>query len=148
FQPIEWPQFLRLFDPIKHLLHPEFCLLAERDNQAEGFVVAVPDPLKYLSDYQKKSARWPILDFLWKGMTLLRLKRNRERLLVLYIGRKSGSKTPWLTFAMGQAITQEAVRRGYHSADICFLGEKSPAYVGLPSKHSTIATYALFEKQI
>ncbi len=148
FAPIDWPSFLRLYEQMKYLIRPEFCLLAESEDGAEGFVVALPDPLPILTALQERTKRHPRFTPLWRAITLYRLKKNRNRLLVLYAGKRSGSKAPWLTLAMGHELAKAASKSGYQTGDICYVGEGSPAYVGLPFEHEKVASYTLFEKSL
>jgi hypothetical protein len=148
FEPISWPAFEMLFKDLSYLLEPGLVLFAEKDGETQGFVVAIKDPLPVLLKLQKKTRAWPWLKKIFQLQALGQLKKNRGRLLVLYIGKKPSSPLPWLGAALGKKITDEGIRQGYTSALICYLAEKSPIFTSLPSNLRTVSHYVLFQKEM
>lgn len=149
FEPIPLETFKGFYLDYKALINPRFVSFAMYEGKEVGFCINYFDPLKILMQRQHMSEHFPkrLVD-LW---TLIRLKLNYGRLLIVYIGKVPGpngedfkgvqgafakKQTPWILATLPELLS-------------CYNAEDSPSRKGFhPKQYSVISEYAVFGKKL
>jgi hypothetical protein len=142
FMPIHFDEFERLYDSFRHLIQPELSLFIEHRGKPVGFMIAYFDPLPILLRAQRSRAPWR------KLVALYRLRRNRRRLLLPYVGKVSGATA--IKGVAGILVNRLLLAIEKHRQDYiaCYLAEGSPSYATLPPARRHHAKYVLYAKEI
>lgn len=149
FEPIPLETFKSFYMDFKLLINPRFVSFAMYEGKEVGFCINYFDPLKILMQRQRLSKY--INSKLVDAWTLLRLKLNYSRLLIVYIGKVPGpngedfkgvqgafakKQTPWILSTMPHLLS-------------CYNAEDSPSRKGFhPKQYRVIAEYAVFGKKL
>lgn len=150
FMPISFEEFAVLYDDFRHLIRPDLVFFVERSEPSSeqgepggerpvAFLISFFDPLPVLLKHQR-AGRFA------KLLTLLRLKLNRSRMLIPYVGKTNVAGVKGVAAAMGRQLVKNALRYRTHRALVCFLAEGSPSYATLPPERRTVARYVLYRK--
>lgn len=145
FMPISFEEFEVLYDDFKYLINPKLSFFVEYKGQPVGFMIAFFDPLPILLDHQKSKPGW-----LAKLKTLLRLKLNRKRLLVVYVGKvdTTGPKIKGVTAMLALRLAINTARYPETYPLVCYLAEGSPTYASLPKNRRLYSQYVVYRRTI
>lgn len=146
FMPISFEEFHHFYDSFKHLILPDLSLFVSHEGKTLGFMIAYFDPLRIVHEHQERHAQ--SRNPLWKLWTLIKLKRNRQRLLIVYIGKtKDSDRVKGVAGALLGRLMM-AIRKHRQGYLACYLAEGSPSYATLPKRHRHHASYALYSKRL
>jgi hypothetical protein len=151
FEKIDFSTFQRLYGPLIYLINPFCSFLIKKHGEDIGFCVAIFDPTKHLHWHQTRSDKKP--NFFYSICLLVKLALNREKLLIMHIGKSKVSTSASLSLKVYGKIgsTLISLIKFFRIKEVylCHLRENSPILKTLPESERKIhSQYTLFYKII
>lgn len=121
YEPIDWEEFRRLYDPVRRLIVPELLQFAYApDGTPAGFLFATIDWQAAAAAASRRNGWGGKLAFLWN--------RSRARAVNL---KSLGVVTKYRRSGLGAALMHEGYHRtlqlGYRRANLCLIREGNPS---------------------
>ena len=83
-------------------------------------------------------------------MTFVRLRLNRRRILVPYVGKipETGAGVKGVTGILSKRLIKAVLSSACFSGTICYLAEDSPTFASLPKAHEVVSRYVVYRKSL
>ncbi|MBY0516404.1 MAG: hypothetical protein K2P81_05820 [Bacteriovoracaceae bacterium] len=149
FEPVSVETFKKIYAGFRYIISPLFAFILEFEGKPVAFCVNFMDPQHVLLQSQKLKKILPeILVKLW---TLIQIKLNFRRLLIMYVGRlpaPNGDEFKGIQSLVAKKMTIP-VAISLPQLWICYTAEDSPALKSYKEDQKEIkAKYALFIKDL
>lgn len=145
YMPISEEEFLFFYDPLKHLAHPEYCLIIEDQGKPIAFLLSLFDPTEIMIKIEKKL--WFLPKLARDIIAYPLLRKNKHRFLLPYSGKIAAADKVKGVMAY---LFLESLSKVPKSEKVCYFGyvaDGSPTYkTATPGTYKEITKYAMFKK--
>ncbi len=149
FEPISLEAFKHLYAGFRYIISPLFAFIIEHENEPVAFCVNFMDPQHVLLQHEKLKKFVP--EKLLSAWTLLRLKMNFKRLLIMYVGRlpaPDGKEFKGIQSLVAKKMTLP-VALSIPELYICYTAEDSPALKSYKEdQKEMLAQYGIWSKRL
>lgn len=143
FVPMTPEEIVDLAKQLRTVGNPNLCLLAERNGEAVGFALGLPDYNQALRHLKGRLFPLGLLKLLW-------YRRSMNGARVLALGLKPGFRNMGIDAMLYLRLWQEAPKNGYPLVECSWILEDNwPMRRGLERMGGTITkTYRIYEKTV
>jgi GNAT superfamily N-acetyltransferase len=143
FVPMTPEEIADLAKQLRMIGNPNLCLLAERNGEAIGFALGLPDYNQVLRHINGRLFPVGLLKLLW-------YRRSMNRSRVLALGLKPGFRNMGIDAMLYLRLWQEAPKNGYPLVECSWILEDNwPMRRGLERMGGKITkTYRIYEKEL